>query len=91
MEQDRTPIIFLYIYIYIYISKNWRGQPLISYQVIVSLIANTMTTTGLVKVSCEIDDKQYETGIGITDEQLAELNICLNEFHGEWNYKIIPE
>ncbi|MDR2407583.1 MAG: ISAzo13 family transposase, partial [Bacteroidales bacterium] len=73
-----------------YISKNWRGQPLISYQVIVSLIANTMTTTGL-KVSCEINDKQYETGIGITDEQLAELNICLNELHGEWNYKIIPE
>jgi hypothetical protein len=73
-----------------YISKNWRGQPLISYQVIVSLIANTMTTTGL-KVTCEIDDKHCETGIEIKDEQLAELNICQNEFHGEWNYKILPE
>jgi transposase len=73
-----------------YISKNWRGKPLISYQVIVNLIANTMTATGL-KVSCEIDDKQYEIGIEITDEQLAELNIFQNEFHGEWNYKIIPE
>jgi hypothetical protein len=29
-----------------YISKKWRGQPLIRYQVIVSFIANTMTTTG---------------------------------------------
>jgi hypothetical protein len=73
-----------------YISKNWRGKPLISYQVIVNLIANTITSTGL-KVACEIDDKQYETGIEITDEQLAEVNISQNEFHGEWNYKIIPK
>jgi transposase len=73
-----------------YISKNWRGRPLISYQVIVSLIANTTTGKGL-KVACEIDDKQYETGIEITDKQWAELNVCPNEFHGEWNYKILPE
>jgi hypothetical protein len=49
-----------------------------------------MTATGL-KVACEIDDKKYETGIEIADEQLDELNISQNEFHGEWNYKIIPE
>jgi transposase len=73
-----------------YISKKWRGRPLVSYQVIVSLIANTTTTKGL-KVACEIDDKRYETGIEITDEQWAELNIYQNEFHGEWNYKILPE
>jgi hypothetical protein len=73
-----------------YISKNWRGKPLVSYQIIVSLIAATKTTKGL-KVACEIDDKQYDTGIQISDEQLAELNICPNKFHGEWNYKILPE
>jgi transposase len=73
-----------------YISKNWRGRPLISYQIIVSLIAATTTTKGL-KVACEIDDKQYATGIEISDEQLADINICQNEFHGEWNYKILPE
>jgi hypothetical protein len=73
-----------------YISKNWRGKPLVSYQVIVSLIAATKTTTGL-KVACEIDDKEYETGIEISDEQLASLNVYPNEFHGEWNYSIFPE
>ena len=73
-----------------YISKNWRGRPLISYQVIVNLIASTTTTKGL-KVACEIDDKQYETGIDISDEQLAEINICPSKCHGEWNYKILPE
>jgi hypothetical protein len=42
-------------------------------------------------VACEIDDRQYETGIEITDEQWAKINICPNEFHGEWNYKTLPE
>jgi hypothetical protein len=73
-----------------YISKNWRGRPLVSYQIIVSLIANTTTKKGL-QVACEIDDKYYETGIEITEKQWEELNICPNEFHGEWNYKILPE
>lgn len=73
-----------------YISKNWRGKPLVSYQVIVSYIAGTNTTKGL-KVACEIDDKEYETGIEISDEQFASLNLYPNVFHGEWNYCICPE
>jgi transposase len=73
-----------------YISKNWRGRPLISYKVIVSLIAGTKTKKGL-KVDCEIDGKTYETGLEITDEQFAEINLCPTSFHGEWNYSILPE
>jgi transposase len=73
-----------------YISKNWRGRPLVSYQIIVNLIASTATKKGL-KVACEIDDKQYDVGIEISDEHLANLNVSPNEFHGEWNYKIWPE
>jgi transposase len=73
-----------------YISKNWRGKPLVTYQIIVSLIAATKTTNGL-KVACEIDDKEYKTGIEISDEQLATLNICPYKFHGEWNYSILSE
>jgi hypothetical protein len=37
-----------------FISQNWRGKPLVSYEVIVSLIAATTTTTGL-QVRCELD------------------------------------
>jgi len=73
-----------------YISKNWRGKPLVSYQIIVNYIAGTKTTKGL-KVACEIDNKVYETGIEISDEQFATINIYPNEFHGEWNYYIYPE
>ena len=73
-----------------YISNNWQEKPLVSYQVIVSLIAPTKTTTGL-KAACEIDDKVYKTGIDVSDKQLVNLNICLNEYHGEWNYCIFPK
>ena len=73
-----------------YISKNWRGRPLTSYQVIVNLIGSTTTTKGL-KVVCEIDDRQYNTGIEISDKHFSEINISPNKFHGEWNYKILPE
>jgi len=73
-----------------YISKNWRGKPLISYQIVVSLIAATKTTKGL-KVACEIDDVEYKTGIEISNEEFDSINIFRNEFHGEWNYTIFPE
>jgi len=45
----------------------------------------------LIKVACEIDDNEYETGKEITDEQFATINLNPNKFHGEWNYNIMPE
>jgi hypothetical protein len=33
----------------------------------------------------------YPTGIKVTDEQLATVNMIANEFHGEWSYSIEPE
>jgi transposase len=73
-----------------YISMNWRGRPLISYEVIVNLIASTKTKTGL-DVECEIDKNKYKTGIKISDKQMNEINIRKNPFHGEWNYIINPQ
>lgn len=73
-----------------YISKNWRGKPLISYEIIVKLIASTKTKTGL-EVYCELDSKTYETGIKISDEQMKEIEISKSSFHGEWNYTIYPQ
>ena len=72
-----------------YISKHWRGIPLISHEVVVNLIAGTTTKTGLT-VQCVLDQNSYETGIKVTDDDLAEINICKNDFHGEWNYSIFP-
>ena len=71
------------------ISLNWRAKPLTSLLVILNLIGATTTETGLV-VNAILDQKQYQTGIKITDEQVNEWNIEKNEFHGEWNYIIKP-
>ena len=72
-----------------YISQNWRGKPLISHAVIVNLIAATTTKTGL-KVRCELDKQAYPMGIVVTDDELAQVNLKRNDFHGEWNYTISP-
>ena len=72
-----------------YITQNWRGKPLVSYEVIVQLIAATTTNRGL-EVRCELDDATYETGRKVSDEELAAVNLQRDEFHGEWNYRIRP-
>jgi hypothetical protein len=72
-----------------YISMNWRGKPLISHEVIVNLIASTTTQTGL-KIEAEIDTNLYPKGLRVTDEELEKINIQKANFHGEWNYTILP-
>jgi Rhodopirellula transposase DDE domain len=72
-----------------HITRNWRGRPLTSRAVIVSLIGSTKTDTGLA-IQAALDEKEYPTGIKVTDEELSEVRIKRNEFHGEWNYTILP-
>ncbi len=72
-----------------FITKNWRGRPLTSYRVIVNLIAHTTTKAGLL-VRAALDKSRYETGIEVSDEELARVNIVPAKFHGEWNYRIGP-
>jgi len=75
--------------LFCYITGNWRGQPLVSHQAIVSLIAATTTTSGLV-VRAALDTNTYETGIKVTDSDLAKLRLTPARFHGDWNYTISP-
>ena len=72
-----------------YITLNWRGKPLTSYEVIVNLIAATTTSKGL-KVKCMLDENEYPKGIKIKKEEVEELGIIRDEFHGEWNYTFEP-
>ncbi len=71
------------------IHQNWRGQPLVSYAIILSLIAATTTTAGLT-VESVLDTVSYPVGVKVTDEELASLRIERDAFHGEWNYTILP-
>jgi Rhodopirellula transposase DDE domain len=75
--------------LFAFITQNWRGKPLVSHQVIVQLIANTRTKTGLT-VACRIDASAYEKGIKVSDAEMAALNIQPANFHGEWNYTFTP-
>jgi hypothetical protein len=70
-----------------HISMNWRGRPLVSYQVIVNLIGATTTETGL-RVQADLDTEVYLTKVKVTAEQLATVELHPHHFHGEWNYTI---
>jgi len=73
-----------------FISKNWRGRPLDSLTAIVNLIANTTTETGL-SVEASLDYTSYAQGIKVSDEEMEQLNLKREAFHGEWNYTIAPQ
>lgn len=65
-----------------YISINWRGQPLTTYNVIVNLISNTKTKSDL-EIRAELDEKKYEKGIKISNEDFENISLKKCEFHGE--------
>lgn len=75
--------------LFCFITKNWRGRPLECHETIVNLISNTTTDAGLI-VRAALDQKEYETGIKVTDEELSRVKLKRNDFHGEWNYTIKP-
>jgi hypothetical protein len=75
--------------LFCYISQNWRGRPLESLQVIVSLIGTTKTATGLT-VQAALDTNAYPVGVKVTKEQYATIQLQRADFHGDWNYMITP-
>jgi hypothetical protein len=72
-----------------YISMNWRGQPPISREVVVNLISNTETETGS-EIKAGTDQNNYEKGRKISDKESELISVGKDQFHGDWNYKIIP-
>lgn len=73
-----------------FITMNWRGEPLISHEVILNLIANTKTKAGLL-VKAELDKREYPKGIKVPDDEFAAINMVKDDFHGDWNYSIRPK
>jgi transposase len=72
-----------------FISQNWRGKPLVSHEVIINLIAATTSKTGL-GVKSALDTNSYPDKIRISDQQMAELRLKRDSFHGDWNYRLLP-
>ena len=72
-----------------FISSNWRGEPLRDYETVVKLIASTTTAKGLT-VTCRLDRRKYATGRRVSADQMKQINLSRNRFHGDWNYVIRP-
>jgi len=73
-----------------HITQNWRGRPLVSRQTVVNLIGNTTTQTGL-KIQAALDTRKHPAGIKVTKDQMESVSLEPAQFHGEWNYKILPK
>ena len=75
--------------LFCHVTQNWRGKPLVSHDLIVKLIGSTTTARGL-KVKAALDTNRYKSGIKVTDQEMSAVRIKRDEFHGEWNYSVLP-
>jgi len=75
--------------LFCHITRNWRGRPLESYEIIVSLISHTTTQDGL-RVRAALDRRRYATKKKVSDQELGEIHIAPHHFHGDWNYTVSP-
>jgi hypothetical protein len=72
-----------------HITENWRARPLITREVAVNLISNTTTEKGL-RLKAKLDEADYPIGKKISDQDFQKVNLKKDDFHGEWNYSILP-
>ncbi len=71
------------------ISANWAGEPLDSYTTMLNFLEHTTTKRGLV-VKALLNQKPYPTGIKISDDQMADLNLRKHDVLPRWNYTLTP-
>jgi len=68
--------------LFCHISQNGRGQPLVSHEAIINLIAATTTNTGL-EVYARLDENAYPDKLHVTNKQIAAVNLEPDAFHPE--------
>ena len=62
---------------------------MVSHETIANLNAPPPAKAGL-KVTCELDQSVYPSGIKVSKKEMEEINLRRDAFHGEWNYTISP-
>ena len=75
--------------LFCFISLNWAGQPLVSYETILKFIRTTRTESGL-WCQARLDRTQYKTGLKITADEKARINLKPHRHFPNWNYTIKP-
>jgi len=72
-----------------FITRNWEGEPLRSYDIMLNLIRHTKTKTGL-EVQALLYEKVFEKGIKVNNEHFKNINIQHHDTLPNWNYTINP-
>ena len=75
--------------LFCHITANWRGTPLTTYETVVDRIGSTRTAAGL-RVQAELDDAEYPTGVRVPQAEMDAIALVAADFHGDWNYKLVP-
>jgi len=75
--------------VFSFISLNWAGQPLTSYRKALELIKSTSTETGLT-VNATLVEKEYKTGIKVSNKAMNSLRIKQACTCPQWNYCVSP-
>lgn len=71
------------------ISANWAGHPLDSYETMLNFIRTTTSTTGFC-CQADLDTAVYETGVTVSEEELAQVRLRPHRRFPNWNYTIYP-
>jgi len=71
------------------ISRNWAGEPLTSFELLLNYIRTTTTETGL-RVTANLRPGNYPTGIKVSAEDMKHLALKPHAFCPQWNYTIRP-
>lgn len=75
--------------LFCHISHNWAGQPLIDYETILKFIRTTKTAAGL-RCRARLDRKAYPTGVKLSTDEKAKINLVRHQVLPKWNYTIKP-
>ena len=71
------------------ISNNWAGQPLRNIDLMLNAIRGTTNEGGL-RVTAELDHRQYPKKIKVKDREMKELSLHRHKTCPDWNYTIKP-
>lgn len=72
------------------ITKEWSGQPLVSFEAIAELIRGTKTKTGL-RVTCRLVRRIFPTAQKVSDAQMRLLSLSPHPILPLWNYTLSPK
>jgi hypothetical protein len=71
------------------ISRNWAGQPLVSYEAVLQFIRATTSETGL-RCWAWLDSREYPAQGKVTKEEQQAIRLKRHEVLPRWNYTIRP-